>query len=265
MDPFLAGLPFRSLSEMNLLSRLAARAHKLAQYIERPHLWRLRQRGVLVDAYLDLDRKWLRSLEFSTVLDIGANVGQFCQIANALWPKARIYSFEPLQDCFQELKTRMAGCNNLVAFNIGLGDQRGEITFQRNEFSPSSSVLRMTQLHELAYPQTRQCQSVNVKIERLDDKASELEILEPLFVKIDVQGYEKQVLLGGEGTVRRAAVLLIETSYEPLYEGQALFGDLHVLLSRWGFTYAGALSQAFSPLDGRILQADSIFVRRAES
>lgn len=247
---------------MNFLSKLTARAHKLARYIEQPHLWRLRQRGVVVDAYLQLDRKWLHSLGIATVLDIGANVGQFCQMAHELWPQARIYSFEPLQDCFEELKARMAGASNVTALNIGLGEERGEKSFERNAFRASSSFLKMTLLHKSSYPKTGRSQTTTVKIERLDDKAKELELVEPLFIKIDVQGYEDRVLLGGEQTVRRAKVLLLETSFQQLYEGQLLFDDVQRLLLKWGFRYAGAIAQDLSPIDGRILQADSLFVRQ---
>ncbi|MFN8465859.1 MAG: FkbM family methyltransferase [Caldilineaceae bacterium] len=48
----------------------------------------------------------------------------------------------------------------------------------------------------------------------------------PYMVKIDVQGFEDKVLLGGELTIRHASMLIIETSFQVLYEGQALFGDV---------------------------------------
>ena len=241
------------------------RAHKLARYLEQPHLWRLRQRGVNVDEYLRLNRGWLHSLRIATVLDIGANVGQFCQIASTLWPQARIYAFEPLRDCYEQLKSRMVGCGKVVAFNVGLGEQRGEACFERNAFSASSSFLKMAELHKSNYPETRTSETVTVKIERLDELAQELDLQEPILVKIDVQGYEDRVLRGGEQTVRRAQVILVETSFEPLYEGQLLFDGIHELLGKWGFRYAGAVGQLQSPLDGRVLQADSLFVRRVES
>jgi len=246
---------------MPLLSKLTARAQKLARYIERPDLWRLRQQGIVVDAYLQLERDWLRSLPIATVLDIGANVGQFARIAHALWPSASIFSFEPLEDCFQELKSNMQDCPRFHPFNIALGDQPGDLSFEKNAFSASSSFLKMADLHKANYPQTTQASPVSVKVERLDDKARELALVDPIFVKIDVQGYENRVLLGGEQTIRRARALLIETSFEALYEGQPLFGDLHLLLSRWGFRYAGAVAQESSPIDGRILQADSLFLQ----
>jgi hypothetical protein len=95
----------------------------------------------------------------------------------------------------------------------------------------------------------------------LDDLAPQLELRDPLFIKIDVQGYEDEVLAGGEQTIRRAAVVLVETSFETLYEDQPLFDEVYRTLTGWGFRYAGSLDQICSPQDRRPLQADSLFVR----
>ncbi len=246
---------------MGVLTKLTGRIHKLARYVEQPDLWRLRQSGVVVDDYLRLDQSWLRTMGIATVLDIGANLGQFCQMARALWPQARIYSFEPLQDCYEQLRARMAGCASFTAFNTALGDQKGQLAFERNAFSASSSFLKMAALHKSNYPQTRTSETITVRMERLDDLAADLDLKSPLFVKIDVQGYEDRVLRGGEQTVRRAQVILLETSFQPLYEGQALFDGVYEWLVKRGFRYVGAVDQARSPLDGSVLQADSLFVQ----
>jgi hypothetical protein len=98
-------------------------------------------------------------------------------------------------------------------------------------------------------------------MERLDALAPALALSPPLLIKIDVQGYEDRVLRGGEETVKRAQVLIVETSFQRLYEEQALFEDVFRLLSGWGFRYAGALDQLLNPRSGEALQQDSIFVK----
>src|SRR5258705_4321349 len=90
---------------------------------------------------------WLRAIGINTILDIGANTGQFAQRIRRVLPDAMIYSFEPLPDCFEQLKGNLASCVNFRAFNFALGDRTGELMFQRNEYSPSSSFLRMADLH----------------------------------------------------------------------------------------------------------------------
>jgi hypothetical protein len=115
------------------------------------------------------------------------------------------------------------------------------------------------------YPEMAATKPVTVKIDRLDAVAAGLPIVEPLLVKIDVQGYEDRVLKGGLETIQRASLLVIETSFEPLYQGQPLFGDIYSMLVDRGFRYAGSLDQLSHARDGRPLQEDSIFVRGTEA
>jgi hypothetical protein len=70
------------------------------------------------------------------------------------------------------------------------------------------------------------------------------------------------VLLGGEHTLRRATLLIVETSFEKFYEDQPLFDAVYQRLVAWGFVFAGVLDQMASPRDGRTLQADSLFLRQ---
>ncbi len=152
-----------------------------------------------------------------------------------------IYSFEPLPDCFEQLKATLVSALHFRAYNLALGDRAGTMSFERNEYSPSSSFLKIADLHWQAFPYTRHTDPVTVSLRRLDDLSQELVIKEPLLVKIDVQGYEDRVLRGGEATIRRASVIIVETSFEMLYEGQPLFDDIYRTLVAWGFVYDGAL------------------------
>ena len=207
------------------------------------------------------DTLWLRTLDIKTVLDIGANTGQFARHIRHLLPEAMIYSFEPLAECFEELKAAFAEADKFTAFNVALSDQTGELPFERNEYSQSSSFLRMADLHRQAFPFTKNTDPVAVRARRLDDLSREIVIQEPLLVKIDVQGYEDHVLRGGEVAIRRARVIVVETSFRALYEGQPLFDDIYRKLVSWRFVYGGALNQLCSPQDGRPLQEDSIFIK----
>lgn len=222
----------------------------------------LRLRGGIPTTYLALNKPWLWSLGIGTVLDIGANSGQFAATIHAMLPKAQLYSFEPLPDCFAQLQTNMKGVSNFTAFNIALGDQVGTLQFERNAFSPSSSFLRMTKVHKTTFPFTRNSHTVDVKIDCLDNIAATLDICGELMVKIDVQGYEDRVIRGGQKTIERARLIIAETSFETLYDGQPLFDDIYRTLVDRGFVYAGMLDQLNSPRDGRALQADGIFIRR---
>ncbi len=243
-----------------VLSAAAGRINTVARYMGDPVLLDLRRRGLPCECYTLLNRTWLREMGFRTILDIGANTGQFAVAANALFPEAAIYSFEPLPDCFKTLNANMAHAKKFGAFNLGLGAERGELQFNRSSFAPSSSFRKMAAFHREAYPWTADNQTVTVRVDRLDDAAGMIDMAGPILLKIDVQGYEDQVLIGGEQTARRATVIIIETSYVTLYEGQPLFGEIYRTLTGWGFEYKGSLEQAFDRPSGRAMYSDGVFV-----
>ena len=101
-----------------------------------------------------------------------------------------------------------------------------------------------------------------MEIKRLDDLADELALTEPILMKIDVQGMEDKVLLGAEQTLARTSILILETSFQSLYKGQALFDRIYRLLCDRGFVFMGSEHNIRHPQNGRVLQADSVFVRK---
>jgi FkbM family methyltransferase len=246
---------------MKILSQFTLRLWRLSRYIEQPSLWKLRQQGIGLEAYDKLARPWLLQEKIATILDIGANSGQFAALARFVMPDARIYSFEPLPECFEQLERRLAGAPRFRALNIGLGERAEMLVMERNACSASSSLLKMTEIHKTAFPSTEHCTPLRVRVERLDDVVKDLDIEGPLLIKIDVQGYEDRVLRGGEQTARKAKVIIAETSFERLYENQPLFGEIHALLSGWGFRYTGAIDELCHPDGGRPLQVDAVFVK----
>jgi FkbM family methyltransferase len=205
---------------------------------------------------------WLKKENINTVFDIGANIGQFAAEVHSILPEAIIYSFEPLKDCHGRLISKMKAVSGFHAFDFALGDQDCETEIYRSEFSPSSSLLPMAKLHEQLFPHTRGKSLENVKVRRLDDVARDLDCPENILVKIDVQGYEDRVILGGRELVSRARILFVETSFKTLYVGQPSFGQIYNMLRELGFSYVGSIEQVKSPLDGRVLQSDSIFLKR---
>jgi FkbM family methyltransferase len=243
-----------------MLTTIAQKIRTAGDLIEYIAYRRLRQSGGRIEIYKALNRPWLLSRRFETILDIGANVGQFASSVSHLLPSARIICFEPIPSCFPQLEERFAGSPNVKCFNYGLGADSAELSFFENDFSPSSSFLAITQRQTDAFPHTHVVKPVTVCVKQLDDVASNLSIVTPLFVKIDVQGYELPVLMGGQKTIQQADVIQVETSFVELYEGQALFPEIYDLLTRWGFHYAGAIDQFVDSSTGEILQSDSIFL-----
>jgi FkbM family methyltransferase len=236
---------------------------QISRLIENPNLIYLRQKKINLDIYESINQPWICDLGIETILDIGANSGHFALAINTILPNAKIYSFEPLPECFEDLQSQTKNILNIQAFNIALGDHSGSLAFRRNAHNLSSSFLEMTDLHKTAFPETVDSEVTEVMIERLDDFAQTLKVKNPLLVKIDVQGFEDQVLAGGMRTITQANVIIIETSFCPLYENQPLFDDIYLILKNHNYLYAGALESLRDPLSGRILQEDSIFIKKS--
>ena len=194
-----------------------------------------------------------------TVLDIGANTGQFAELAREILPKARIISFEPLRDCAAVLEAAKGRLAPLEVYPFALGDEDQSAEFHRNKFSPSSSLLEMRRQHIEELPETESVQSETIQVRRLDSLSAELNLEDPIFVKIDVQGYTEPVLLGGKSVICRSIAVVAEVSVRPLYEGEATFDRINQILAGWGFVYRGNIDQWISQRDGRILQCDCLF------
>jgi len=204
---------------------------------------------------------WLRSYGFNSIIDIGANEGQFSIKARTLFPKASIYAFEPIKSIYDQLIKNFAHDKKFTAYDVALGEQKGVIEFFENESSASSSALEMEKTHADHFDFTKNVKAISVNVEKLDDVFANQKINGPLLIKLDVQGYEKIVINGGMNTIRKAEMIITELSFTELYKNQVLFDEMYHLLKSLGFKYVGNIEQLHSPIDNSILQADGIFIK----
>jgi len=119
----------------------------------------------------------------------------------------------------------------------------------------------MDPTHVREFPWSAGGNEISVATSTLDQALVDVSVDTPLLVKIDVQGTEDLVIAGGPATLALAGVVIVETSFERLYSGQPLFDDIYRLMREKGLLYRGSLGELCSPQDGRVLQADSVFVR----
>ena len=202
-------------------------------------------------------RRWLNEISINNVVDIGANQGQFTKKILKVLPESKIFCFEPLPDEYNFLKKKFSNYPNISFFNYALGNKAGKTFFQKNKFSPSSSILEMSENHKANFPFTASTSKIEVMLERLDSFLKTINPDDKTLIKIDVQGYESEVILGGEEVIKRSKVILIETSFRELYTGQKLFEDIYRHLNAIGYKYKGSSNNVYSSLSGEILQADS--------
>lgn len=226
--------------------------------VRRTASWESERRARYEQAELD---KWklLKTLNPHGVLDIGANTGQFAKIVRTLLPDTRIISFEPLQDCLRQLEAAKQNLAPIEVMPFALGNEDTSMVMNRNDFTPSSSLLPMEDLHKQEIPKTEHTTPETIQIRRLDGIAPQLNLPSNIFIKIDVQGYTAPVLQGGEQTIRKSIAVVAEVSLRPLYKGETTFEEAWNILTGWGFAYRGNVDQWVSHRDGRILQCDCLF------
>jgi FkbM family methyltransferase len=205
---------------------------------------------------------WFSASGIETVLDVGAHKGEFAQRIREMLPQAELVCFEPLEEPFSQLKRRFEGQPRFRAIRCALGQEAGRQTIHLNEYAPSSSLLPMSDLHRRSFSFAVNERAEEIEVRRLTDVAKELGLQGPLLIKLDVQGFEDKVIAGGADVIALAKAMIVEVSFEPLYEGGPLFDDIYNILKAHGFYYSGNFDQLLSPVDGRVLQADAIFARR---
>lgn len=207
--------------------------------------------------------KHLRQHNIELVLDVGANDGGYGRHLRKIGYEKDIISFEPLSDAHKLLITSAMGDSRWhVAPQMAIGEFDGEITINIAGNSTSSSILNMESQHEDAAPQSRYIGSEQIPIHKLDTFAHPLLLSHSnIFLKIDTQGYEMQVLEGGKNLLNRISGVQVEMSLIPLYHGQRLYLDVIGYLTSLGFELWNVIPGFTDPRTGRMLQMDGVFFR----
>lgn len=205
----------------------------------------------------------LQHHKIDLVLDVGANDGGYGKDLRQAGFKGAILSFEPLFEPHERLKSTASRYHNWhVAPRMALGDNDGEIEINVSENSKSSSILLMKKLHSDVVPSSKYVSKQIVRIQRLDHFECDLVKNYKLkFLKIDTQGYEKNVLDGAAGLLHEIHGIQIEMSLAPLYQGQSLYMEIVKILSSNGFDLWNIVPGFSDPKSGRLLQMDGIFFR----
>jgi FkbM family methyltransferase len=176
------------------------------------------------------------------LFDVGANEGQTAVEFAKAFPKAAIHSFEPFSSSFDVLTRVTRPFHNIKPVKIAFGDVSAPQTLFVNKCSPTNSLLRTSPEAE-AYTSNVDMTAIGVttiEVETLDDYCAKCHIELIDVLKLDVQGYERRVLQGGEQMLSRGkvAVILTEVLFAQLYEGQSYFQDLYADLWKYGFRLA---------------------------
>ncbi|HEY3697190.1 FkbM family methyltransferase [Phenylobacterium sp.] len=161
---------------------------------------------------------FLASREVDLVLDVGANVGQYAQALRARSYTGRIISFEPVRDVFRELEAAAASDPRWEVRNLALGAAPGKAQINVSTATEFSSFMPLTSAALRHNPDAAAGRSEEVDVQRLDDVLMSLGG-KSVFLKVDVQGFEEQVLIGAENCLRTLAGVQLELPLEHMYRG----------------------------------------------
>jgi FkbM family methyltransferase len=199
----------------------------------------------------------------NVVFDIGANLGQYARRLRAAGFTGKIVSFEPLSRNHETLLAQSAADPNWqIAPRMGVGDENGTITMNVSEHHDMSSALSLETAALTALPKSRVVATETADVRTLDSLISEFTNPgDTLFVKVDTQGYEMNVLTGAAQSLKnhRMAGWQMELSLLPLYRGEKTFEEIAAYLKSAGYEAHYIIPGYFSKKLNRQLQVDGVF------
>lgn len=194
----------------------------------------------------------------NTLLDIGAAIGEWSKVIDFIYPGSKIYAFEPIIENFIEMNKSCKGIPNIEYFNVALSARDEERLFYLNKFSYSSSLLKMTDTHKKMFPHTKDETAINLSCQRLDSIGNII-LKKPVYVKIDVQGAELEVLSGFGDLLNKIDMIQVELSFENFYKDQCKYPELFNFFYSHGFANFFQLEPKFK--NNKIIYCDLLFVK----
>jgi FkbM family methyltransferase len=205
----------------------------------------------------------LERFAITCVLDVGANCGQYGALLRDWGYRGRIVSFEPLALAHAALERRAsADLAWKVAPRMALGAADGEVAIEVSAEPDMSSILPQSALLKAISPSSAVLRKEATPLRRLDGVVGAyLSPADRVFLKIDTQGYEAQVLAGAGALLERLLGIQLEMSLVPIYEGERDFRTTFDQLTAAGFEPYLLLPGYFERHLARQLQVDGVFMR----
>jgi FkbM family methyltransferase len=233
------------------------RYKKLFTAATQPVYWRALSRCVLPAVE---HHQALGCIVFKSLIDAGANKGQFAAAARGLNPALVVRAFEPLPGPRAQFASVLQGDTIVYPFALGLAPAR--LNFFVTSRADSSSLLRPGSGQKAAYDVDLDHEET-VEVVRLDEVLDVAALPGPVLFKLDVQGAELDALRGSEGVLSQIAHVYLEGSFVELYEGQPLVSEIMPFLKEKGFGLRGVFNQSITEKFGPT-QADFLFSRERQ-
>lgn len=201
----------------------------------------------------------MRERRIATLIDVGANQGQYAEHIRSAGFAGAILSFEPGEAAYSRLVATARCDPRWETRRMALGENADTLTLHVSANSVSSSLLEIGTSHVAAAPGSAPVSSERVEVQRLDTQVPP--DAGRLMLKLDTQGYELPVLRGASKVMDDVHVIQVELSFIELYSGQATYLDVLKFLNLEGFEPWLVLPGFSDPASGRMLQADVVACR----
>lgn len=207
----------------------------------------------------------LKTLEFSKVIDIGANEGQFSEPLIDFGFRGEIISFEPTSYAYNKLSKKVSKYKKWkLAEKCAIGDFDGYVDINVSKNSVFSSIKTVSPEHATYYKDSSVIEKERVKIFRLDSlQGKHFNDDETIFLKIDTQGFEEEVLKGANESLQYIQGVKIEIPLQPIYEKVTwnIF-EIFDFFNKKGFECVSLAEVAVNRNTGIVNEADSIFIKK---
>lgn len=184
-----------------------------------------------------------------TIIDIGVAHGTPYLYYG--FPEAHFHLFDPTKESLPYMQDWRKKIGAKV-YNFGLGSQEGSLSIRVRD-----TIQHATFLQDIGKPELQSTYQVAVR--RFDDL--DIPILSPCLAKVDVEGFELEVLKGMERRIQEIDLFIIETSLATLYEGGANAADVVSFMQDADFRVVDIAGITRRPFDSLVHQIDYVFAR----
>ena len=199
------------------------------------------------------------------ILEAGACDGRDTVKFAKLFPKAKIYAFEPVSANFEVLNRRVKKYTNIKTFKVALSDTNGEnemnISSWKNNCATTSdsSSLMIPKEHLNIWSDIVFNTKEVVKTITLDSWAEQENIDHIDIMWLDMQGFEPLVLGASKKIIKTVKIIYTEVNFVELYEGQILYEEYKNMLNSMGFE---VVKEEFINNSTNLVASNALFVRK---
>jgi FkbM family methyltransferase len=201
---------------------------------------------------------FINDRKIDVVLDVGANAGQFGQKLRGFGYRGAIVSYEPVLSAFKDLERIAEADNKWTAHNFAIGAESGELKIHISANSKFTSALRLKDNAQQFHGGIIADRVESVPVWTLDQVATKCD--GKILIKIDTQGFERQVIEGGSKTVARSKGVLMEVPIIALYNNSWRLSEAIEYMDGIGFVPTQIDPVNYHPMDRQALvEIDCLF------